>query len=128
MLEECVQEGFTSIDPCFWKENVSLKYGKHNLPSKIWETVCKIRNRPIITSQGFFGYILDHPDAITISDEDKRQILSRDSETFPALVFCYEKIVFLREGDFEIIPPFRDKWLAICVEKEMEKRNAGKEE
>lgn len=120
------------IPPDFWRENVSKSHGKHNIAPEAWERICKIRNRPVrlikdhiigedhkihmVIPKGYRGFLIDYPEAFYLSDEDLSKIATYSQPGYSALIpasfFGYEGPAFLRDGEYEVIPPFFDLMLA----------------
>lgn len=116
----------------FWIDNISRDDGKHNLSQEVWERICKVRNSPIrlvrdkiigephkphtVIPEGYRGYLIDFPEAFYLSDEDQQRIAAHSRfnhwDPIPASICGYEGIVFLHDGDYEIVPPFFDLMLA----------------
>jgi hypothetical protein len=112
----------------FWVDNVCKSYGKHNVSPHLWEKICKIRNTPIrllkdlmlgssfhrpytVLPKGLKGYIIDHPEAFCISDDDL-YYMSIEKDLLPVAICGYGEVVFLSDGDYEVIAPFFDMSLA----------------
>ena len=112
----------------FFAERISKTHGKHNLPSELWERLCKIRNSPIeltenlvigdtrtvhtVIPSGTKGYVIVHPEAFVLTDQEISMIHMAPKQLFPASLKHYSEIVFLKQGDFKVTPPFFDFSLA----------------
>lgn len=125
----------------FYSENISKSQGKHNLPPKVWEKICKIRNRPIrlvknipvgdtrtihtVIPKGSKGYLIDNPELFALTEREKDGIYLFRKTKLPASIIPYPDVVFLDYGDFKIIPPFFDLSLANAIEFETKERDAS---
>jgi hypothetical protein len=115
----------------FWRENLSSDISKANLSPDAWEQICKIRSSPfrlvrelvigqrhephLVLPVGSKGYLLDHPEVFHLSERDVERIATCNE--IPSIVIGYDRVVFLSETDYEIVPPFFDGDLAEYAEQ-----------
>jgi len=120
----------------FFAERISKTHGKHNLPNELWERLCKIRNSPIeltenlivgdirtahtVIPSGAKGYIIVHPEAFVLTDQEISMMHMAPKQLFPASLMHYPEIVFLKQGDFKAASPFFDFSLASFAAAEVE--------
>ncbi len=130
-----MQKEFDSENPRFWEKHVSKGYGKHNLPAALWDRICKIRSRPVelrhteilgslskphtVLPEGCRGYIIDHPDAFLLDEEEKKHIRNAPPDLVPVTIRGHEGIVFFGLSQLKVVPPFFDMPLADMVAMEV---------